>query len=108
MSHTVIFYSYFYVKLKFHFGEDDYNNTKELYISGYIWDGWFPLPRYFLCLQYNNTLIEKWRNGEKYTNMKLWQMVFIKDDRETLSVLKIKYMLYLVNSNKGFPMLLPL
>lgn len=25
MSHTVIFYSYFYVKLKFHFGEDDQN-----------------------------------------------------------------------------------
>lgn len=35
-------------------------------------------------------------------------MVFIKDDKETLSVLKIKYILYSVNSNKGFPMLLPL
>lgn len=40
--------------------------------------------------------------------MKLWQTVFIKDDSETLSVLKIKYILCSVNSNKGFPTCLSL
>lgn len=46
MDHTVIFLLFLDGGFKFHFGQDGYNNTEELFLSVHSWDGWF-LPKYF-------------------------------------------------------------